>query len=359
LYPTPYRGIADLLRQGQAIPFLGAGASLGNRPPGTLWEEASRDFLPRGDELSLCLADITNFPSNELSDRKDLAKVSSYFSEMLGRDYLLERLRGVFHGKDCTPCDIHLYLAELAKSADIAQNADPGLYQEYQLLRPGEYKPLLIVTTNYDNLTELALQDLECPYDLVVHPTDHKDMAGSLMLWKHGATQPTWCRPNALEIDLNKTTVIYKMHGTVSNVLSEFDSYVITEEDYIEFLSLMTSQETIPPLFITHFYTRQFLFLGYGLKDWNFRVMMKNLKEKSRSPAKTPASGQVTQATRNDKNNKRRELKSWAIQNDPSDHESLLWTARDVILFKEDLNKFVAELRRHSVSLVRHVSSKK
>jgi hypothetical protein len=361
LYPTPYREIADLLRRGQAIPFLGAGASLGNRPPGTPWGETIRHFLPSGDELALWLAEIINFPSNELHDRKDLAKVSSYFSEISGRDNLVPRLRDVFHRNNCAPCDIHLYLAELAKSADIVQHADPGLLEEYEPLKAGEFKPLLIFTTNYDNLTERALQALQCPFDLVVHPTDHKEMAGSIMWWKHGATEPTWCRPNSLGIDLHKTTVIYKMHGTASNVLSEFDSYVITEEDYIEFLSLMTSQETIPPLFITHFYTRQFLFLGYGLKDWNFRVMMKNLKEKSKSPRKTPATGQVepTHDIGTNWNDRRRELKSWAIQKDPSDHESLLWTARDVILFREDLNQFVAELRRHSPSLVRHISSNK
>jgi hypothetical protein len=302
------------------------------------------------------LAEVINFPSTEPYDRKDLAKVSSYFSEISGRDRLVPRLRGVFHGKEYTPCDIHLYLAELAKSADIAKNTAPPLLNEYEVLKPSEFKPLLIVTTNYDNLTEMALEDLKCPFDLVIHPTDHKEMAGSIMWWKHGAEKPIWCRPNKLEIDLNKTTVLYKMHGSASRVLSEFDSYVITEEDYIDFLSRMTSEEAIPGLFISHFYTRQFLFLGYGLKDWNFRVMLKNLKEKSKSSKTNSSDSDKASAQKNDK---RRELKSWAIQTDPSELERFLWTARDVILFNEDLNKFVAGLRQHSTSLVRHISSKK
>jgi hypothetical protein len=362
--PIPYREIADLLRQGQAIPFLGAGASLGNRPPKTEWDEFTTAFLPRGDELSLWLAEIIGFPSNELYDRSDLAKVSSYYAEMSGRDNLLPRLRKVFRRDSYSPCSIHIFLAELAKSAEITQSGEAGLLEELELPKTGAFKPLLIVTTNYDDLTETALQELGCPYDLVVHPTDRKDMAGSIMWWKHGAKEPEWLRANTLAIDLNKTTVLYKMHGTASKLLSEFDSYVITEEDYIDFLSLMTSREAIPQLFTTHFYTRQFLFLGYGLRDWNFRVMLKNLKEKPRSSREKTLPGELERIP--DIPNpptadarKRRELKSWAIQKDPSDLERVLWTARDVILFKEDLNEFVTGLRKHTPTLICHTNAKK
>lgn len=361
--PIPYREIADLLRQGKVIPFLGAGASLGNRPPETPWDEfISPPLLPRGDELSLWLADIIGFPSAEIADRCDLAKVSSYYAEISGRDNLLPRLRDIFRRNTYSPCDIHVFLAELAKSADITQSGDSRFFEQYRELRPGEFKPLLIVTTNYDDLTETALQELGCPYDLVVHPTDRKDMAGSIMWWKHGAQDPAWLRANQLAIDLDKTTVLYKMHGTTSKLLSEFDSYVITEEDYIEFLSLMTSQEAIPQLFTTHFYTRQFLFLGYGLRDWNFRVMLKNLKEKpkpSREKSNEPGGNSELPKPQNENGRKRTELKSWAIQHDPSELERILWTSRDVILFKEDLNKFVDGLRKHTKPLVYHTKSRK
>jgi hypothetical protein len=343
------------------IPFLGAGANLGNRPAGIAWNELTSAFLPSGAELSLWLADEIGFPSKKLYDRVDLAKVSSYFAEISGRGNLLPRLRGVFRRVGYSPCHIHSLLAELAKSAEIAQRADAGLTEEYPSLRPAEFKPLLIVTTNYDNLTETALREVGCPYDLVVHPTDHNERAGSIMWWRHNASEPEWLRPNNLVIDLNKTTVVYKMHGTASNVLDAFDSYVITEEDYIEFLSSMMSQGAIPPLFITHFYTRQFLFLGYGLRDWNFRVMLKKVQEKSRSPKeKAHVDESDTKSERpthqTEDKGMRRELKSWAIQKDPSELERLLWTARDVILFKEDLNEFVAELRKQTKPLVCHIT---
>ena len=84
--------------------------------------------------------------------------------------------------------------------------------------------------------------------------------------------------PNKLFIDLDSTTVIYKMHGTVDRVRDDGDSYVITEDDYVDFLSRMTSHNAIPSLFMRHFRRRHFLFMGYGLGDWNVRVVLKNLK---------------------------------------------------------------------------------
>ena len=58
---------------------------------------------------------------------------------------------------------------------------------------------------------------------------------------------------------LKKTTVIYKMHGTVYR-RSKWDNYVITEDDYVDFLSRMTGQTAVPALFMGHFATATFFF---------------------------------------------------------------------------------------------------
>jgi hypothetical protein len=344
--PPPYKEIADLLRQGQVIPFLGAGASLGNRGPAEAWDVESSKFTPRGDELSRWLADVINFPSVDPYDLSNLAKVSSYFAEISGRDRLLARLREVFC-KTYAPSDIHLYLAELAKSAEIAQTARAELREEYKPAWADKFRPLLIVTTNYDVMTESALRDLNCAYDLVVHPTEQTERAGSVMWWKHGACEAEWLRPNDLAIDLNATTVVYKMHGSVLDQTYDTDSYVITEEDYVEFLSLMA----VPPLFTSHFYSRQFLFIGYGLADWNFRVMLKNLREKPRS-TDTPGKLEHDHPA---PVSQRKKLKSWALQKQPSQFEDVLWDARDVALMDEDINDFTRKLRKYSQTLINHI----
>ena len=303
----PYGEIADLLKSGAVVPFLGAGVNFGTRPRTAAWDEKASAFLPSGGELSRFLAKKSNFPSSDDRDLTDLAKVASYFVETSARRRLRERLREVFD-RDFAPCDLHAYLAEIPA-------------------------PLLIVTTNYDDLTERAFRARGRPYDLVVHPTDRKDVEASVLWWKQGAQEPVAVAPNRLLIDRETTSVIYKMHGTVDRAAKKWDSYVITEDDYVDFLSRMTSQTAVPSIFMRHFHTRHFLFLGYGLRDWNLRVVLRNLR------TTTPTAEDEAEAEAED------ELRSWAIQHDPSDLEVELWNARKVKIYSVDLNEFVAKLR--------------
>lgn len=308
----PYGEIADLLQTGQVIPFLGAGVNFGTRPPGEKWTEKNESFLPSGAELSQFLARQSNFPSDDDHDTMDLAKVSSYFVEASARRRLRDHLRKIFD-REFTPCPIHTYLAQV--------NA-----------------PMLVVTTNYDTLTEQAFQQAGRPFDLVIHPTDRKDVEASVLWWKHGDAEPVAVPPNQLFIDLNTTSVIYKMHGTVDRRLHKWDSYVITEEDYVDFLSRMTGQTAVPALFMRHFRTRHFLFLGYGLRDWNFRVVLKNLR------AAPPAA-----AHPNSPEEEEEDLRSWAIQYRPSVLETELWNARRIRIYDVDINEFVRKLREEAV----------
>ncbi len=102
----PYGEIADLLKAGQVVPFLGAGVNLGARPPGEIWNERVGSYLPTGSELSRFLAGKSNFPSAEQHDLTDLSKVASYFVETAARRRLRERLHEVFD-HDFLPCEIH------------------------------------------------------------------------------------------------------------------------------------------------------------------------------------------------------------------------------------------------------------
>jgi tetratricopeptide (TPR) repeat protein len=181
----PYGEIADLLQDGQVIPFLGAGVNFGMRPAGASWNEKSEGFLPNGGELSQFLARQINFPADEENDTKDLAKVASYFVEASARRRLREHLRRIFD-REFAPCEVHKYLASITA-------------------------PMLIVTTNYDTLVEQAFGQAGRAYDLVIHPTDRKDVEASVLWWKHGDAEPTAVPPNQLFIDLKTTTVIYNL----------------------------------------------------------------------------------------------------------------------------------------------------
>lgn len=313
----PYGVISNLLKKGRVVPFLGAGVNFGMRqPPDATWDKKSSTFLPSGADLSRLLARNSSFPNDrdaegaeKKTDPPDLAKVASYYVEATGRDVLRDELKEIFN-RDFEPCDIHHYLAQ-----DIPA-------------------PILIVTTNYDDLTEQAFRKAGKPFDLVVHPTDREECKASVLWWPHGEPEPQVVQPNQLIIDLETTNVIYKMHGTIDRQQDKWHSYVITEEDYVDFLSRMTGQTAIPAHFIHHFRTHHFLFMGYGLNDWNLRVVLKNLRA-------NPSSG-------GDEEDQRKSLRSWAIQYGPSELEKELWKSREVNIYDVDINEFVKQLREHS-----------
>jgi len=296
-FEPPYPLIRENLENGNVVPFLGAGASRA----GVGAEGAAT--LPSAAELSELLAKTTNYPSKEPGERKNLARVASYFAEISGRLQLRRQLR-----------------------KHLSVNAAPGVLHEYLAKLPGHR---LIITTNYDTLLEQALRAADKPFHLVVHPIEKDDLRGSVLWWPPGAKEPEVVPTNTLDIDLGQSTVVYKMHGSVGSADSDkWDNFVVTEDDYTDFLSQMSGgNSAIPAIFGAHFRERNFLFLGYSLSDWNLRVVLNNL---SRDLKREGRGG---------------DFAAWAIQRDPSPFERKLWGRRDVEIFDLEIDEFVAQLR--------------
>jgi hypothetical protein len=282
-----YPALLDELRLGNAIPFLGAGASrVGFR-------EGGPKFLPSGSELAHELADYANFPASEKTDRSDLSKMSSYLVDGINRDALRRKLRSVFTGgAGSTP--LHRLLAAVANN-------------------------LMIVTTNYDTLLEQAFDEAGKPYDVVVYPADNEDFSNGVLWWTYGQDEPRKLKPNQIDPEiLGTTNIIYKMHGSVRPGADRWDSFVITEEDYVTFLYRM--RNAVPSAFRTYFSERAFLFLGYGLRDWNLRLLLKQVSNSK--------------------------MKSWAILHEPSFFERTVWQGRNVKIFDMRLEEFVAAMEQ-------------
>lgn len=298
----PYPMIWDEIEQGKIIPFLGAGASLIHREAGVEWDNHDSAFLPSAGELSEYLAKWSQYPPEE--NDKTLSKVASYVELRGGRSNLTGPLSEIFHHK-ANPGPVHEFLASI--------NELP-----------------IIVTTNYDDLIESAFQKAGKPYHLVSYPVDRKDIQGSILWWKPGKKIPEELKPNELPLPNDDITIIYKMHGSIDPDGDRNDSFLITEEDYIEFLSRMTEKAAIPPKFKLRFLSSRFLFLGYGLSDWNLRVMLRNIQKTS-----SPGSGSGGNAN------------SWAIQRNPSQLEEALWKGRNIDIFDIDLNKFIEKMNEY------------
>jgi hypothetical protein len=291
----PYPIIRQSLRAGQVIPFLGAGASLGSRPPNTAWvPPPPTQFLPTGGELAEHLANQAVFPPGE---EKDLAKVAQFFAVQVGRPRLQRALREVF-GHPFAPLPIHRLLAEVQAH-------------------------LLIVTTNYDTLIEQAFDDAGRPYDVVIHTSDAK-FGDRILHRPHGAPLAKPVEPHKLLVDLTRVTVVYKIHGSCNPQQPAEDQYVITEDDYIDFLSRMVRKRAIPAFCAEPFRDWPFLFLGYRLNDWNMRVVLNRIAQQLRSN-QAPI--------------------SWVIEREPSLLEERFWQNRGVNVYAKSIDDFVHEIR--------------
>lgn len=87
----------------------------------------------------------------------------------------------------------------------------------------------------------------------------------------------------------------------------------------------MTRRSVIPPIFAEPFQSRPFLFLGYGLYDWNLRVILNRIQDFRGHP----------------------KFRSWAIETRSKPVERKLWDARGVDVYDGlTLDKFLAELKK-------------
>lgn len=120
------------------------------------------------------------------------------------------------------------------------------------------------------------------------------------------------------------------MHGSILPETSEWDSFVITESDYVELLSRIASKSAIPALFATHCRDRNLLFLGYSLRDWSFRTILQSL---NRFFAKRAAAAGDE------------EIQSWAIDDQFSELELKFWQKRGVYPYEVTIDEFVRTLR--------------
>jgi hypothetical protein len=305
---THYRLVIKSISEGRVVPFLGAGANLCGRPPEVTWEREQREYLPSGGELAEHLAESHFYPADEA---RDLARVSQYVDTVMGSGELYGDLRGLFN-RDYPPTRLHEFLAAL-----------PRLLREkgYPRTEDPLRRRFVIITTNYDDMLERAFNDEGEPFHLVSYVAKgeqcgkfwHLSPAGE----PHLIDMPN--QYNGLLAD--PATVILKIHGAVDRADDERDSFVITEDHYIDYLTRTDIASLIPVPLPAKLKKSHLLFLGYGLRDWNLRVILHRIW-----------GGRVLS------------WKSWAVQLDPDSFDKEYWGNRHVEIVETCLKDYVAEL---------------
>jgi hypothetical protein len=307
--PPPYQVIAAQLRTGSLIPFLGAAASAAGA--------TAAGRLPTGDELANVLAGLATYPGNE---KDPLTKVAQYLEEIpADRGFLLRQIAEIFNSKVSVGYQTAFtrFLARL----------------------PRELLPKVIITTNYDSLVENTLQGRNC----VVVCQIRKGMnAGQFLCYRdsHAPIADSEIVP-ATELDdilddLRQkdphATVIFKMHGTARMLTTAgeaLDSVVLTENDYVDFLVNERSMK-IPASIMEALLKANMLFLGYSLRDWNFRVLLRRISAIQAGKSRRKEEGR----------------KHWAILRAPDRVEAKFWEKRNVNLYNLDLVQFLDAFAR-------------
>ena len=290
------KGIVD----GRLVPFLGTEINVCGRPVGTVW--APGQCLPSSSELATHLARSFGYPSTEATE---LVRVSQYVAVMTGSGPLYEELHGLLDA-DYPPTALHLLLASLP-----AALRDKGYPPRHQL----------IVTTNYDDVLERAFEEAGEPFDLVSYVAvgEHRGK-----FWHRSPDGATLLieKPNEYgALSLDKRTVILKVHGAVDRTDPERDSFVITEDHYIDYLTRADISNLLPITLAAKLRRSHFLFLGYSLRDWNLRVILHRLWGEQKLS-----------------------YKSWAIQLAPPPIDQEFWRKRDVETLDVGLEEYTAAL---------------
>lgn len=305
--------VIDWMTKRRVTPFLGAGVNLADRPAGAVYERGK--YLPNGTELAKSLADKFKYPWD---DKDNLLRVSWYtkFNEDVATLY--HYLQEVFDPA-YAPTVVHEFLASLPKMLEA--RGHPGCYQT-------------IVTTNYDDVLERALEVQGEEFDVLYFQAEGAD-AGFFYHIPYQQEPRVIRNPEGytdLPIELgkgNQRTIIVKIHGALSRIGPENSSFVITEDDYIDYLSRVRTQQPLPKVLEAEFKKTRFLFLGYSLRDWNMRVFLRRI-----------SLDRTLQST-----------KSWAIMDRAEKLEECFWRSNNVEILKMSLRDYITALTERLNSL--------
>jgi DNA-binding SARP family transcriptional activator/class 3 adenylate cyclase len=281
-----FEDVVETILQGRVIPVLGADVA----------------------DLTVRLAQHFGYPDD--GGGATLPRVAQYVAVMKGSGPLYDELHELLNA-DLPPTSIHRFLATL-----------PPLLRERGL--PHQ----LLVTTSYDTALERAFEEAGEAFEIVSYLAAGRNRGRFCHIAVDG-TGSLIEEPNtyATELSLERNTVILKLHGQVERTaVREWESFVVTEDDYIDYLAQADVAAAVPVSLAATLRRSHFLFLGYTMADWNLRVVLHRLW------GDQPLS-----------------YRSWAVQPEAKPLEREFWRRRDVdvveLAFEEyadTLGRFVA-----------------
>lgn len=303
-----YKNIVKELLRGRIVPFLGQNVNIFGRAPSDDWRRVRG--MPSGEELARYLA--SNF-DYDLSDNTDLVRVSQYIAVMKGGyTELFEELHSVLTA-DQTPTPLHRFWAEL-----------PGVLRARGVLASPDDQPTsdpvtypLVFTANYDDLMERAMRDANEPYDLLIYLAEGQDRGKFLHRTFEGVEKLVVSPSDYPDMRLDRRATIVKVHGAINPTQPERDSFVITEDHYLDYLK--ESIRDLLPQTVNMRIARSYgLFMGCNLRNWALRGVLYQLGRSDRHP--------------------------WVVQPNARDVDIKYWNMLNVEFLNVPLEEFLTKL---------------
>jgi DNA-binding SARP family transcriptional activator len=251
------------------------------------------------------LAERFDLPPEE---RAELTKVAQYVALMKGSGPLYDELHELLRATTA-PTSLHRFFAALPP-----------------LLRERGAPHQVVVTTSYDLALEQAFLDAGEEFDVVSYLATGRHRGKFCHFAPDGTVQVIEI-PNryATPLDLERRTVILKLHGGIDPAQDRgWESFVITEDDYIGYLVHGDIGKAVPVSLAVRLRRSHSLFLGYGMRDWNLRVVLNRLW-----------------------GDESVDYRSWAVTAHAGPMERALWRGRDIDVLEAPVEEYVESLARH------------
>jgi len=306
---------------GNLIVFVGAGANTAERNDG--WQEGS-DSLPDDRDVARHLAGQASL----VDPPQDLAEVAQLAIAKYGEPRVYGWLREILIlPEDPVPHRVHELLAGLPA----ALGRSP-FGEQYQM----------IVTSKYDAALEQAFRGKQEEYDVAVYrvPARGGTWAGGFVHVPYegeptpigvGAASEYKKFPIVRDRKTNSftmsRTVIVRINGVVDDPAAYYDdekwrdNYVLTEDDYISYLSGLPIEQVVPGQIRAKLMQSSYLFLGYTLADWRLRVFLQRIW-----------GGPLSRAN------------YWAVADAPGDLEEKVWGKWGVQLLGSGVTEYLEGL---------------
>lgn len=253
--------VRDMLRS-KIVPFFGQGSNLYERAQEPNWQ---KDLgAPSGDELARYLA--ASFDYDE-ADRSDLFRVSQYVAVTRDSTALYDELHQILN-MPYAPTPLHRFWAELP-----AQLRARGLVEFYPIL----------ITSNYDLLLEKAFHDQGEEFDSLIYLADGANKGKFLHRTHRGEEFPVDDPSSYPNMRLNERTTIIRTHGAVTAGDSPYESFVITEDDFLDLFQTDVAS-LLPRTVAARLRESCVLFMGCNFRNWNLRGLLYRLAKTKYRP---------------------------------------------------------------------------